>query len=115
MRAMTITDLHALLEASFQPGITRGMDAVLRVQAGEAAITFRVDHGTIVFDRSNRMVPDATFHFADIATARGLLQGEQDAFDAFMAGHFRADGYLMWAFALIAMFRGASEHAVPVD
>jgi len=115
MRAMTITDLHRLLEASFQPGITRGMDAVLRVQAGEDAVTFRVDHGTIVFDPGNLLVPDATFHFADVATARELLQGEQDAFEAFMAGRFRADGYLMWAFALIAMFRGMSEAAVPAD
>jgi putative sterol carrier protein len=115
MRAMTITDLHRLLEASFQPGITRGMDAVLRVQAGEAAVTFRVDHGTIEFDQGNRLVPDATFHFPDVASARALLQGEQDAFEAFMAGRFRADGYLMWAFALIAMFRGETKVAIPVD
>ena len=115
MRAMSITDLHRLLEESFQPGITRGMDAVLRVQAGDAAITFHVDHGKIVFDLANRLVPDATFHFADVATARALLHGEQDAFDAFMAGRFRADGYLMWAFALIAMFRGANAGAVPTE
>jgi putative sterol carrier protein len=115
MRAMALTTLHRLLEASFHPPAAAGMDAVLRIQAGDQALTFRIVHGTIAFDPDNRLQPDTTFHFADVATAEALFAGTEDAFDAFMAGRFRADGYLMWAFTLMAMFRSRSLPVTPIE
>ena len=49
----------------------------------------------------------------DIAWA--LLSGQANAFDAFMEGRFRADGYLMWAFTLMAMFGSQSLPETPVE
>jgi putative sterol carrier protein len=59
--------------------------------------------------------PDATFMFEDVDTAWALLSGRGDAFEAFMQGRFRSDGYLMWAFALMAMFQSASLPVSPVE
>ena len=115
MRAMALTPLHRLLEASFHPPAARGMDAVLRIRAGDEALTFRITHGAIEFDPANRLQPDTTFHFADVATAEALFAGAEDAFDAFMTGRFRADGYLMWAFTLMAMFRSTSLPTSPIE
>ena len=105
MRDMALDDLHELLETSFHPPAARGMDAVLRIQAADDALTIRVTGGEIEFDLDNRLQPDTTFRFADVATARALFAGEEEAFEAFMSGRFRADGYLIWAFTLMAMFR----------
>ena len=58
---------------------------------------------------------DARFYFPDLATGRALLLGEANAIDAFMQGAFRADGYLMLSFALMAMFNSTSLPPTPND
>jgi len=116
MRGMSLIDLRQLLEANFHPPAARALDAVLCIRVGEnEALSFRVAHGELDFDPARCAHPDTTFRFADHATARALLSGQEDAFDAFMHGRFRADGYLMWAFALMAMFRSASLPVTPVE
>jgi putative sterol carrier protein len=112
---MSLADLRQLLEASFHPPAARALDAVLRIQVGDDALAFRVAGGQLDFDPAQCARPDTTFRFADHATARALFSGQEDAFDAFMHGRFRADGYLMWAFALMAMFRSASLPVTPVE
>jgi putative sterol carrier protein len=112
---MSIASLQQHLQQSFQPGAATGIDAVLRLQAGAEQLTFRVRDGTLDFAVPDTMPADATFMFTDLDTARALLSGRGNAFDAFMAGHFRSDGYLMWAFALMAMFGSASLPATPVE
>jgi len=115
MRDMPLTDLRRLLEASFHPPAARGMDAVLRIKVGDDALAFRVTDCRLDFASATCADADTTFHFADHATARALLTGQADAFEAFMDGRFRADGYLMWAFTLMAMFRSASLPVTPVE
>ncbi len=53
--------------------------------------------------------------FEDVDTAWALLSGRGDAFDAFMEGRFKSDGYLMWAFALMAMFQSPSLPVTPTE
>jgi putative sterol carrier protein len=116
MTGMTIDDLRAQLEASFHPPAAGPMDAVLRIQIGaDAALICQVVQGTLRFVTDPTLQPDTTFHFADLDTARALLAGRADAFEAFMAGRFRADGYLIWAFKLMAMFRSTSRPGVATD
>ncbi|MBX3706877.1 MAG: SCP2 sterol-binding domain-containing protein [Pseudomonadales bacterium] len=112
---MTLRDLGSRLEAAFHAPAAAGMDAVLRIQVGDEHITFRVAHGTLSVLDDPLHAPDATFHFADLATASALFSGTEDAFEAFMNERFRADGYLMWAFTLIAMFRSRSLPVTPVE
>jgi putative sterol carrier protein len=112
---MSSNALQAHLQQNFQPAVAARVDAVFRLEAGGATLSFRVDHGRLCFDLPPGTRPDATFMFRDEQTAWALLTGQGDAFEAFMDGRFRSDGYLMWAFALMAMFRSASLPATPTE
>jgi len=115
MRNMALIKLRQLLATSFHPPAAGGMDAVLRIQVGDESLSFRVAHGQLDFDPDGCEIADTTFRFEDHATAIRLFSGQEDAFDAFMHGRFRADGYLMWAFTLMAMFRSASLPVTPIE
>lgn len=112
---MDLRTLEQHLRHNFQPDVAARLDAVLRIAVGEQSLSFRVVHGRLDFDVPADVRPDATFMFQDDATAWALLSGREDAFQAFMEGRFRSDGYLMWAFALMAMFRSTSLPATPVE
>lgn len=107
--------LRAHLADAFEPAAAGALDAVLRLQVGDQSLLFRVSRGALDFDLAPDTAPDATFMFDHEDTARALLSGQADAFSAFMEGRFRSDGYLMWAFALMAMFRSDSLPAHPVE
>lgn len=93
------------LRDRFRPAAAGGLDASFCLMIGDhSGLTFRVRNGELEFIDDCRA--DATFYFSDAATADALLFGKADPLDAFMQGRFRADGYLLWAFALLAMFRG---------
>ncbi len=112
---MSLPALQAHLERSFHPPAAAGLDAVFRLEAGDETLLFRVRHGRLELDLPADAKADATFIFADEETAWALLAGRADAFEAFMTGRFRSDGYLMWAFALMAMFQSASLPATPTE
>jgi len=112
---MAIDALRAHLSSSFHPPAAVGLDAVFRLQIGTETLTFRVRESALDFALPDGPAPDATFMFEDIDTAWSLLAGRADAFDAFMGGRFRSDGYLMWAFALMAMFQSRALPATPVE
>lgn len=112
---MVIEDLASRLRESFYPPATTGIDAVFRLQVGDEHIDLAVREGTLAFGVPGDTPRDATFIFSDLETARALLCGEANAFEAFMEGRFRSDGYLMWAFALMAMFRSASLPVTPTE
>ena len=112
---LTLTGLQQHLVASFHSPAATGLDAVLRLDVGGETLSFRVREGALQFDLDPLIEPDATFLFADRETAWALFSGREDAFEAFMSERFRADGYLMWAFTLMAMFRSASLPVTPVE
>lgn len=91
------------------------MDAVIRLSIANEHLQFEISERTIHFHDADSRTPDATFYFEDVDTAWALLSGQASAFDAFMEGRFRADGYLMWAFTLMAMFRSESLPETPVE
>jgi putative sterol carrier protein len=112
---MALHGLRAHLESSFHPPAAAGLDAVVCLRIGAETLTFEVRGGALEFDLHPAARPDATFMFADVDTAWSLLSGQADAFEAFMRGQFSSDGYLMWAFALMAMFQSRSLPASPTE
>lgn len=112
---MSLQALRQHLQQSFQPHAAAGLDAVIRMAVGEDSLTFRVEHGSLELDVPADAPADATFIFEDLDTAWDLLGGRADAFEAFMEGRFRSDGYLMWAFALMAMFASPSLPVTPTE
>ncbi|MEZ5557421.1 MAG: SCP2 sterol-binding domain-containing protein [Pseudomonadales bacterium] len=112
---MALPALKAHLQRHFHPPAAAAFDAVFRLAIEDEYLTFSVRQGALEFDVAEDTRPDATFIFQDVDTAWALLSGQADAFDAFMQGRFRADGYLMWAFALMAMFQSSSLPENPVE
>lgn len=100
----TLQALQTLLQAGFRPPATAGLDATLRLCVGTDALLLRVRDGALEF-RADTEPADVTFLFEDLDTAWALLTGRLNPFDAFMDGRFRSDGYLLWTFAVVTMFR----------
>lgn len=115
MAQQTLESLQAQLQKSFFPPASAGLDAVIRLSVAGETLAFRVADATISFEEAAGKTPDATFYFSDMETAWNLLSGRGDAFSAFMQGTFRADGYLMWAFTMMAMFQSESLPENPVE
>ena len=103
----TMRELRAYLEQAFSPAAADGLDAVFRLVVGDEELRFQVREQALTFGGA---APDVTVYFDRACTATGLLSGELDAMDTFMQGRFRADGYLMWAFLLIRLFRPELAH-----
>ena len=87
-----------------------GLDQLV-IQPGCQALGIR--QGQLEF--ADGLEADATFYFDTPDQALQLLTGNADVFQAFMEGQFRADGYLMWTFALLNMFRGNVLEGPPRD
>lgn len=111
---MALRALQSHLEKTFFPPASQGMDAVIRLSIADESLIFEISNGEIRF-RDEGVAPDATFFFEDVDIAWALLSGQADAFSAFMEGRFRADGYLMWAFTLMAMFQSDSLPERPTE
>lgn len=110
---VSLNGLRTMLADAFNPAAAGQLDAVLRLEIQGRSLSFRVSNRSLDFDVPAGTAADATFLFDDQETALALLSGQGDTFGAFMDGRFRSDGYLMWAFVLLGMFRAASP--TPVD
>ena len=110
---MTRNALTSRLQSAFHPPAASHIDATFALDVGEEHIVFRIRHGQLEF--TDGLEADATFFFDTPDQALQLLTGDADVFQAFMEGQFRADGYLLWTFALLNMFRGNVTEAAPSD
>jgi putative sterol carrier protein len=99
---MTISELKSLLEANFQPAAAADFNATLAISAGGESLTLTVNGNALTFP--DQAEPDATFIFPDVDAAWHLISGKTNPIDAFMAGEFRSDGFLLWGFRLLGMF-----------
>ena len=112
---MALNALQQHLEESFHPAAAAAGWKLSSIDVAGDGLSFRVHDGRLDFSVDDAVEPDATFMFEDVDTAWSLLSGHGNAFEAFMAGRFRSDGYLMWAFALMAMFQSASLPETPTE
>ena len=109
---MNTDDLKQALQAAFHPAAAVDFDARVRLQLGlpedspAPALTLTIHHGVLdVAESTPGEAVDFTLFFADAEQALALLTGQADPVAAFMAHEFRADGYLIWVFSVLAMFR----------
>ncbi|MEZ5597158.1 MAG: SCP2 sterol-binding domain-containing protein [Pseudomonadales bacterium] len=74
--------------------------------ADAQALLLTVDHGTLAAGPASAGThADVTLYFHSADEALQLLTGSANPIAAFMEGAFRSDGYLLWIFAVLAMFR----------
>lgn len=88
-----------------------GVDAVVALQTADRAsrpLACLVMEGGVarVAENPKRQAVDVTFTFDSAATARGILLGDANPLDAFLAGRFRTDGHLPLVFVVLGLFRG---------
>jgi len=108
--ALTAENLAERLLAGFTPNAAPDFDGsvrlVLQSLPHAEAVCFRIDHGRIQRLDCTRQPFDITLYFQSADEAFNLLCGSANPVSAFMDGSFRSDGYLLWVFAVLAMFRG---------
>ena len=99
--------LESALRDSFKSAVAAEFDAAIRIIcADQPTIWMRIDHGHIVVEQSDgSRAADLTLYFDNEASAVDLLTGKADPIRAFMAHEFRSDGYLVWVFTVLSMFR----------
>lgn len=113
MAELDALGLAAQLSASFNPAVAREFDGtvVLELEAGgDQGATQRVvltlDQGDLQSRvTTDQISADITLYFHSAAEAAALLQGSANPVAAFMEGRFRSDGYLIWVFSVLSMFR----------
>lgn len=114
---LTAAGLGEALVGTFSPEAARDFDGTVRLvldprSGGPGAVTdpeaiaFRIEHGRIEPCAPHVGPFDITLYFHSADEARALLCGSANPVAAFMEGRFRSDGYLLWVFAVLSMFRG---------
>ena len=101
---MTKPVLHDLLLSQFNPASSVGFDGVVEIDARTHSLVLQVSGGELtVLDPCAPC--DMRVLFPDVETAVAVLGGTDNPIEHFMQGNFRADGYLIWVFRLLEMFR----------
>ena len=96
--------LETALRKRFQAKRAAELDIVVRLATPERSLAMlHIARGELRFEAPRQ--PLASFFFDSGETALGILAGDADPAQAFMAGRFRADGHLPLAFVLLGLFR----------
>lgn len=99
-----------LLRCALPPdGATEAHELLALRPHPELDLAFELAAGAFYW--RHREPADAVFYFADVATARALLLGQDDVMAAFSAGRVRASGYLTWVGPVFGLFRGTGRNA----
>ena len=101
---MDAKQLSSTLSERFNAAQATQFDGAFRIDCGSSQIAFSVRHGELAPIAADAEV-DLTLLFHSEEEALQLLTGGGDVIQAFMEGRFRSDGYLIWVFTLLAMFR----------
>lgn len=102
---MSVAQVFEKLEQNFNPDAAQGLDLVFQFDV-EDDKTYHL----VIKDGTCRMVegahddPSVTL-IMDSKTLKGIVSGETDGMQAFMAGQLRAEGDMMLATKLGELFR----------
>ncbi len=96
------------LNAQINPGLVANLgtdfDGCIGLCVADEQLSFQLRSGEFRWLTDATLV-DARFHFTTWDDALALLSGTEDLMQAFVESRIRADGYLIWTFTLLALFR----------
>lgn len=99
------TELEQRLQAAFRPEHASDFQRVYQLRIGQShAAHLIIDQGRLTVVPGRHEAPSLTVYYPDTDTALGLLEGDLDPMEAFMAGHWRSDGHLIFALQLTRIF-----------
>lgn len=101
--------MYELLRQRFNPALCGDLDATVEFNWQASACRFGVHHGEVTFyeDPNEAPEPELVLYFTDEQQAQGIIVGHVNPIEAFMAGEFRSNGYIVWVFQTLAAFSGA--------
>jgi putative sterol carrier protein len=100
----TVTQIIENMESKFNPSAAQGMDLVFQFNIEDDDNFYvAVKDGTCNASKGDAENPNVTL-IMDSATLNGVISGETDGMQAFMAGKLRAEGDMMLALKLGELF-----------
>ena len=102
--------LQELLRQRFNPALCGDLDATVEFNWSVGACRFGVHHAEVTFyeDLNKAPAPELVLYFEDEQQARAIIVGRLNPIEAFMAGEFRSNGYIVWAFQTLAAFSASN-------
>lgn len=100
----TVADITSKMESKFNPAAAAGLDLVFQFNVeDDENFNVTVKDGTCAVATGDAANPNVTL-IMDSATLIGVMTGETDGMQAFMAGKLRAEGDMMLALKLGELF-----------
>ena len=105
--------MYELLRHRFNPALCGDLDATVEFNWPASACRFGIHHGEVTFyeDPSESPEPELVIYFTDEQQAHGIITGSINPIEAFMAGDFRSNGYIVWVFQTLAAFSGGKSQS----
>ena len=101
--------LEAFLSHHFKQELAQSLNACLALQWPDGKLLLEIRHGALSFPVYG--VPDLTIYFDQQHRVGPILTGQTNIMQAFMPGHIRASGHLIWVFQTLAAFQDSGEGA----
>ncbi len=100
----TVTEIINNMESKFNPAAAQGLDLVFQFNIEDDDNFYvEVKDGTCNAEKGDASAPNVTL-IMDSETLSGVISGETDGMQAFMAGKLRAEGDMMLALKLGELF-----------
>ena len=96
--------LSEVILKQFEPDLATDLDVVVAVEAPPERVVFAIRDNQLAL-----LQPDAEPHFSLLFSsterARAIISRETNLIDAFMSHDFRADGYIVTSFRVLAALK----------
>lgn len=100
----TVAEITQKMEEKFNPSAAAGLDLVFQFNIeDDSNFNVTIKDGTCAIAQGDAAAPNVTL-IMDSDTLNGVMTGETDGMQAFMAGKLRAEGDMMLALKLGELF-----------
>ncbi len=100
-----MSSLAEILKLRFASHGAGELDATVHFNWPSGGCTLGIHDGALtVYSDAAAPDPELVLFFSDETLAIDIFKGEKNPVDAFMAGDFRSNGYILWVFQTLAAF-----------
>ena len=102
------TSVHDFLLENFLDTAAATLETDIELRFPNESVFIDIRDGTLTFPDIEEA--ELVLYFDSPEQAQRLFAGQEDLVEAFMRGHIRSNGHLIWVFQAFAAF---SKHAAP--
>jgi len=102
----SMSELNQFLRERFNRPLAGDLDAIIEFHCQSERACFQIHDGelTLLCETLGNPAPELVLFFPDVATAQAIVDGHVSPIDAFMRGHIRSNGHIIWVFQTLAAF-----------